>query len=56
MREALGRALGHEATLTFDTDPALIAGLRLSGAMAVLDVNLRADLDRVTARLDARDD
>lgn len=56
VREALGRALGHEAVLAFDADPALIAGLRLSGGMAVLDVNLRADLDRVTARLDARDE
>ena len=52
--EAISRALGHEAALTFDADPALIAGLRLSGGMAVLDVNLRADLGRVTTRLDSQ--
>lgn len=52
---AVSRALGHEAALTFAADPALIAGLRLSGGMAVLDVNLRADLDRVTAKLDKQD-
>lgn len=53
---AVARALGHVPVLSFDTDPALIAGLRLSGGMAVLDVNLRADLDRVLARLDSHDE
>ncbi|MEJ2456675.1 MAG: F0F1 ATP synthase subunit delta [Novosphingobium sp.] len=52
--EAIGRALAHAPSLTFDADPVLIAGLRLSGGMAVLDVNLRADLDRVTTRLDSQ--
>ncbi|MCJ2185606.1 F0F1 ATP synthase subunit delta [Novosphingobium beihaiensis] len=54
-RDTIERALAHEAALAFDSDPALIAGLRLSGGMAVLDVNLRADLNRVTARLDKQD-
>lgn len=54
-RGVIERALGHEAALAFASDSALIAGLRLSGGMAVLDVNLRADLDRVTAKLDSQD-
>ncbi|MCT2398449.1 F0F1 ATP synthase subunit delta [Novosphingobium mangrovi (ex Huang et al. 2023)] len=54
-RTAVSGALGHDATLSFDTDPSLVAGLRLSSGMVVLDVNLRADLDRVLAGLDSRD-
>jgi F-type H+-transporting ATPase subunit b len=54
-RTAISGALGHDAILSFDTDPNLIGGLRLSGGMVVLDVNLRADLERVLAGLDSRD-
>jgi F-type H+-transporting ATPase subunit b len=53
---AIGRALGRDATLSFALDPTLIAGLRLSSGVVVLDANLRADLDRVRARLDSNDE
>ena len=51
----LDRALGQAPALTMAVDPALIAGLRLDGAMTAIDVSLRAGLTRIAAELDRHD-
>lgn len=54
-RAAIARALGSEVALAATVDPSLIAGLRLTTDTAVIDANLRADLDRVLAGLNGHD-
>ncbi|MFT3721409.1 F0F1 ATP synthase subunit delta [Pseudorhodoferax sp.] len=49
--DALARALGRRIDFTLQTDPALIAGLRLEAPTAVVDNNLRADVDRIAREL-----
>ncbi|WP_175828813.1 F0F1 ATP synthase subunit B [Burkholderia cepacia] len=55
-REALATALGHEATLRVDIDPALIAGLELAGQHVIVRNSFRHDLDTLKAELLAHDD
>ncbi len=47
--------LGHTPTLSFATDPSLIAGVELRSSHARLSNNWRADLDRIAQEL-SRDD
>lgn len=49
--DALARALGRRIDFTLETDPALIAGLRLEAPTAVVNNNLRADVDRIAREL-----
>lgn len=46
-RARLVAALGSDPNLSFDVDPALIAGLALHGPNLVIANNWRADLDRI---------
>ncbi|HZV09617.1 MAG TPA: F0F1 ATP synthase subunit delta, partial [Novosphingobium sp.] len=52
---ALARVLGAAVPLAYASDPALIAGLRLTGPLAVAEASLRADLQRVAERLNRHD-
>jgi len=51
----LAGRLGHRPTLSFATDPSLIAGVELRSSHASLSNNWRADLDRIAQEL-SRDD
>lgn len=51
----LAERFGHAPTLSFVTDPSLIAGVELRSSHAKLSNNWRADLDRVAQEL-SRDD
>ncbi len=47
----LEHVLGHSVTFTVDTDPAVIAGLELGTAHALVRNSFRADLERIRAEL-----
>ncbi|KVT41302.1 hypothetical protein [Burkholderia ubonensis] len=55
-RQALSDALGHEAAIQVDIDPALIAGLELAGQHVIVRNSFRHDLDTLKAELLAQDD
>ena len=52
---AIERATGHAVSFTQQSDPSLIAGLRLETPNAIINNNLRADLDRIAAELTSHD-
>ena len=50
-RNALGHVLGHPVAVEVSVDPALIAGIELEAAHAVVRNSFRADLVRLKSEL-----
>ena len=51
VRDALKEAFGVELPLAFRSDPAIISGIELNGANAIIRNSWRADLDRIRQEL-----